>query len=122
MFNLQHAQARNCIERIFGISKKRIPILRSLNEYPYNSQVKLVLALAALHNFIFKRNRQEECLVWEWEQEKRERMGNQNRNGRSVSISNELDINPGADDVGMKAFRDSIVEKMWIDYQAYVHR
>ena len=60
--------------------------------------------------------------MWEWEQEKRERMGNRNRNGRSGSISNELDIDPAADDVATKAFRDSIAEKMWIDYQAYVHR
>ena len=67
MFNLRQAQARNCIERIFGILKKRFSILQSRIEYPYESQVKLLLALAALHNFILKRNGEEECAVWEQE-------------------------------------------------------
>ena len=116
---MRHAQARNCIERIFGISKKRFPILKSPNEYPYDSQVKLVLALAAVHNFIFKRNGEEECLVWEREEEvERERTGN--RGG--ASISNEFDIDPAADDIGMKGFRDRLAQQMWIDYQTYVNR
>jgi len=119
LFNLWHAQARNCIERIYGIFKKQFPILKSPNEYPYDSQVKLVLALTALHNFIFKRNREEEGLVWEREEEEeRERMGNR----RSASISNGLDIDPAADDIGMKGFRDRLAQQMWIDYQTYVNR
>ena len=123
MFNLRHAQARNCIERIFGISKKRFPILKSPNEYPYESQVKLVLALAALHNFIFKRNGEDECLIWEREEEEeRLRIGSGRRNRRREQISNEFDIDPAADDIGMKGFRDKMAEQMWIDYQAYVTR
>ena len=123
MFNLRHAQARNCIERIFGISKKPFAILKSLNEYPYDSQVKLVLALAALHDFIFKCNREDECLIWEQEEEEeRWRIERGNRNRRRAQISNEFDIDPAADDIGMKAFQDKMVEQMWIDYQAYITR
>jgi len=52
LFNLRHSQCRNSIERIFGVVKRRFPILKTAPEYPFPSQVKLVLALTALHNFI----------------------------------------------------------------------
>ena len=117
LFNLRHAQARNCIERVFGISKKRFPILQSPNEYPYESQVKLVLALTALHNFILKRNGKDECLVWEREEEEnRQRAMGRNRYGQESGILDGQDIEPATDDVGMKDFRDKLANQMWIDY------
>lgn len=118
---MRHAQAWKCIDRIFGISKNRFPILKSPNKYPYDLQVKLVLTLAGLHNFIFKRNGEEECLVWEQEEEEeRWRMSNRNRNRKRVPISNKFDIDPGVDEIGIKACRDRMAEHMWIDYQASV--
>ena len=52
LFNLRHASLRNVIERCFGVLKKRFQILKLGPEYTYSVQVKLVPALAALHNFI----------------------------------------------------------------------
>ncbi|CDO77576.1 hypothetical protein BN946_scf184936.g1 [Trametes cinnabarina] len=52
LFNLRHAKLRNAIERIFGILKKRFPILRAGCEYDMKYQVRLPPALCALHNFI----------------------------------------------------------------------
>jgi len=57
--------------------------------------------------------------VWEREEEV-EREGTGNRGG--ASISNEFDIDPAADDIGMKGFRDRLAQQMWIDYQTYVNR
>jgi len=52
LFNLQHAQARNIIEHIFGVLKQRFQILVLSPEYNMNIQARIPAALAALHNFI----------------------------------------------------------------------
>ncbi|ETV75948.1 hypothetical protein H257_09907 [Aphanomyces astaci] len=52
LYNLRHAQQRNCIERIFGVLKKRFRILVTAPEYLFPSQVNLVYALCAMHNII----------------------------------------------------------------------
>ena len=40
--------------------KRRFPILKKAPEYPFSSQVKLVLALTALHNFIKRHQHSQE--------------------------------------------------------------
>src|SRR5690349_4464280 len=52
LFNLRHSQARNVIERIFGILKKRFPIIVQAPEFSLSMQSKLVIACCVLHNFI----------------------------------------------------------------------
>jgi hypothetical protein len=52
LFNLRHSQARNVIERVFGIFKKRFKVLVSTPEYAFPFQAKLVQALIAIHNYI----------------------------------------------------------------------
>jgi hypothetical protein len=52
LFNLRHAMLRNAIERIFGILKRKFPLLDYGCEYPYETQVELVLAITGLFNFI----------------------------------------------------------------------
>jgi hypothetical protein len=52
LFNLRHASLRNVIERVFGVLKKRFPILKSQSEYGFPTQVHLVKVLCILHNFI----------------------------------------------------------------------
>lgn len=52
LFNLRHASARNVIERIFGVLKRKFRILQIAPEYNMSLQVRIPLALAALHNFI----------------------------------------------------------------------
>ncbi|KAF5354500.1 hypothetical protein D9758_012403 [Tetrapyrgos nigripes] len=54
LYNLRHAQLRNVIERIFGVDKRRFKILTVAPEYPFQTQVKLPPAAAALHNFIHR--------------------------------------------------------------------
>ena len=54
LFNLRHAQAQNCIERIFGVLKKRFRILLLAPEYKKDKalQSRIPTALSAIHNFI----------------------------------------------------------------------
>jgi hypothetical protein len=40
LFNLRHSQLRNAIERIFGVLKKRFPILTTYPEYRFDAQVR----------------------------------------------------------------------------------
>lgn len=54
LFNLRHAQARNVIERIFGIIKKRWDILNHPPHFDMSVQARIPPACAALHNFILK--------------------------------------------------------------------
>ncbi|KAK3173975.1 hypothetical protein Dsin_032566 [Dipteronia sinensis] len=51
-FNMKHSQARNIIERCFGLLKKRWAILRSPSFYPIRFQGRMIIACALLHNFI----------------------------------------------------------------------
>lgn len=54
LFNLRHAQARNVIERIFGVLKQRFKILLLPPHYPLDFQPRIPVALCALQNFIQK--------------------------------------------------------------------
>jgi hypothetical protein len=48
LFNLRHAQLRNCIERAFGILKKMFPILSNMSRYPLEKQIDLLEYLLVL--------------------------------------------------------------------------
>ncbi|KAL5579293.1 hypothetical protein UlMin_011735 [Ulmus minor] len=54
LFNLRHASLRNAIERVFGILKKRFPILGSGAEpyYHVDTQANIVVAGCILHNYL----------------------------------------------------------------------
>lgn len=52
LYNLRHASARNVVERIFGVLKRRFRLMVAAPEYSSEVQAKIVHALCALHNFI----------------------------------------------------------------------
>ncbi|CAN6565820.1 unnamed protein product [Malus baccata var. baccata] len=52
VFNHTHSSLRSIIERTFGVWKKKWSILRDMPNYPFNKQVKIVIATMALHNYI----------------------------------------------------------------------
>ena len=62
LFNLRHSSLHNAIERIFGVLKKRFPILKKQLEYDYDIQVQLVNASCCLHNLIRREGNGEEDL------------------------------------------------------------
>ncbi|KAK2664249.1 hypothetical protein Ddye_002823 [Dipteronia dyeriana] len=49
---MKYSQARNIIEKFFGLLKKRWTILRSPSFYPIRFQGRMIIACALLHNFI----------------------------------------------------------------------
>ena len=63
LFNLRHASLRNVIERIFGVFKSRFTNFKSAPPFPFKAQAELVLACAALHNFLRKECRSDEFPV-----------------------------------------------------------
>ncbi|KAH9105585.1 hypothetical protein LEN26_014709 [Aphanomyces euteiches] len=114
LFNLRHAQLRNVIERIFGIVKKRFPVLSYPVEYSYTFQVDLVLSLCTLHNFILQNFTDDfESQVIE-----------------ELRLQNQLPLTP--DDYAAdcyqvesdeaKRWRDDIASRMWAQYQATLRR
>lgn len=55
-FNYRHESKQSVIERAFGVLKRRFHLLREAREgYLIRTQVRLTFALAAVHNFINKR-------------------------------------------------------------------
>ena len=52
LFNLQHAQLRNRIERAIGVLKMRYPILKAASAYDIETQVDISVACCLTHNFI----------------------------------------------------------------------
>lgn len=54
LFNLRHASARNAVERIFGVLKKRYVVLTRPSHFDMDVQARIPPALAAVHNFIWE--------------------------------------------------------------------
>lgn len=52
LFNQRHSILSNVTDRTFAALKERFPILMSAPPYPLTTQVKLVVAACALHNYI----------------------------------------------------------------------
>lgn len=52
LFNQRHSLLRSVTARTFGALKERFPILMAAPSYPLQTQVKLVVAACALHNYI----------------------------------------------------------------------
>lgn len=68
VFNYTHSSLRNCVERTFGVWKKRFKILRNMPPYSIQKQVKIVVACGILHNFIIM-VRQDDPLIRSYDQD-----------------------------------------------------
>ena len=113
LFNLRHAMLRNAIERTFGAFKRRFKVMSNGSEYPIRKQVNLVMACAALHNFIRINTNNSDLEILNLENlTSNEAVNEDQESGSRVS-------NADYDDSGMKALRDEIAEAMWRDYINY---
>nr|XP_034572798.1 protein ALP1-like isoform X2 [Setaria viridis] len=54
LFNLRHSSLRTTVERAFGTLKNRFKIFSSQPFFPLKTQVKIVMACCALHNWILQ--------------------------------------------------------------------
>ncbi|KAL5527937.1 hypothetical protein ACEPAG_6738 [Sanghuangporus baumii] len=113
LFNLRHAQARNAVERIFGLAKRRFRVLTAAPEYDTKTQAKIVLAVCCLHNFIQSYDPDDGMELDEDELE------------RGVGPFRDKDFRVGtsaADQARANARRDQIANEMWESYQTYTRR
>ena len=118
LFNLRHAQLRNDIERIFGIVKRRFPILTKRFEAPFiTPQRKLVYACLGLHNFIRKNTDGED----DYDIFDSEGMEQGDRDAReNARASNRGEISSITQRTLMDRERDCIAEDMWIQYTGII--
>jgi len=52
VFNYYHSSLRSTIERTFGVWKNRFAIIRHMPNFTFSTQVQIVCATMAIHNFI----------------------------------------------------------------------
>jgi hypothetical protein len=115
LFNLRHASARNVIERIFGVVKRRWSILVNPPQFDMDTQARVLPALCAIHNIILKHD-PDDMKTYEHDDE-----GDPQPGERSSSNSDfgELAEGPARDQEKTRASakRDQIAQDMWDDYQ-----
>lgn len=108
---MRHAQARNVIERIFGVLKRRFRILLLAPEFSIRVQAQIVSVLCATHNFMKHHDSKEEELP-------DENSGHYtfapNAGDNGVREINYIEEDVPADVV---ARRDQIAQNMWESYQ-----
>jgi hypothetical protein len=114
LFNLRHAQLRNEVERIFGVLKRRFPILEKAYEtLDMKKQVHLVYALTGLHNFI----RQHATTPDLFDTEGMEKGEEEARANAETSIRTTI---PSIEQRNrMETWRDQMAVEMWQDYLEY---
>ena len=108
---MRHASARNIIERIFGILKKRFRILMLSPHFSLDAQARIPAALAALHNFIHTHDTQEGDIP---DDTAVSRDDNPEYQGQPI-IS--IEGHQGQLTMNMREMRDRIAQDMWEDYQ-----
>jgi DDE superfamily endonuclease len=113
LFNLRHASARNVVERIFGVLKRRFRILHSPPAYDMDIQSLIPAALAALHNFI--RIYDPDDIDTDVDEPIDFRIGPDPRDVGELGGN----VTP-AERVRANARRDTIAASMWEQYQGYL--
>jgi hypothetical protein len=116
LFNLRHASARNVIERIFGVLKRRFRILVSPPEYSMEIQARIPAALCALHNFI---RRSDPTDIDDYPDATDLASGR--ANGAEIGDLATRAINTAERD-RMSLQRDRIAQDMWDSYLAWIER
>ena len=109
LFNLRHASCRNMVERGYGVTQARLPVLTNMRKYPYEKQVDITITAFCLHNFIRMNQEYEDAFD-------------------HVPIAPELVeplppipiTDPNHNTALLNQWRDGIAQQMWDDYTAYI--
>jgi DDE superfamily endonuclease len=117
IFNLRHAQARNVIERIFGVLKQRFRILLLPPRYPLEFQPRIPAALCALQNFIQETDVDEGDIPTDLYQAPYEPFPSDDNNDRNNGFIME-DDDEGNSEVKLR--RMNIANEMWESYLHYI--
>jgi hypothetical protein len=111
LYNLRHSQARNVVERIFGVVKRRFRLMVAAPEYSLETQTKIIPALCALHNFIRVYNPDEDMGVEELSA-RAPRRSQEDFSHQGVSAQEKARANTK---------RDVIAKEMWAQYQEHLN-
>jgi hypothetical protein len=119
LFNLRHAQARNVIERIFGVLKQRFRILLLPPRYPLDFQPRIPVALCALQNFIRTTDDDEGAIPMDPYQATEPYSASDDEDNHN-SDSGFITDNDEEGNSEVKLRRMTIANKMWISYLNYI--
>lgn len=121
LFNHRHSLLSSTTDRIFAALKERFPILMAVPPYPLQTQVKLVVATCALHNYI-RREKPDDFIFKMYDQENGLQMNDTlppvEMDQPMMPIENQI---PGFDFESEQLesssrLRDSIAAEIWNDY------
>jgi hypothetical protein len=104
LYNLRHSSLRNAIERIFGVVKKRFPIIVTMRSFDFSFQCDLVLCAMMVHNFI------RVTQVYEDE------FYNENDLPDVPDDDNVPEVELGGNARALHQWRNGIASAMWDDY------
>ncbi|XP_020262747.1 uncharacterized protein LOC109838736 [Asparagus officinalis] len=117
LFNLRHSSLWSKIKSTFGTLKNRFTILSAKPNYPFPTQVDIVLACTILHNFITIEDPQEDIL------NQNVLIDEENEDVTNEYDSNVVDFNQSRTQREerdarneWKDLRDQIAWTMWVDY------
>jgi len=105
LFNLRHSSARNVVERIFGVLKRRFRILLLAPGYSLDIQARIPASLCAIHNFIRNCDPDEGPLLGD---EELNDIGYSAHPGTTGGAAGEDEMN---------GRRDQIAQDMWEEYR-----
>lgn len=106
LFNFRHSSLRIAVERTFGVFKRKWRIFDRPHEFSNRTQVKLVYALAAVHNFVNQR--------YGLSEEVEDYQNTRDTDRNPVKEEEEEDINLISE---MGTYRLEMAERMWREYQ-----
>ena len=108
-FNHAHSSLQSCIERSFGVLKKRWRILTRMPQFSVQTQIDIIIAAFALHNYIRKNSEDDMMFTilvqhpdYVPQDELQDIIGSVTSNESSRETSKE-----------MKEIHDSIVALLW---------
>jgi DDE superfamily endonuclease len=110
LFNHRHSSLRICVERLFGVTKNRFPVLRKMSPYSFEFQCDIVQCCFLLHNFI-RLNQLYEDEFYDLDIEINPHLPDDDEN------EDDDEEGGGANMQALKAWRNDIADAMWAQYQ-----
>jgi len=117
-FNICHESAWNAIERSFGILKKRWSILRTLSFFDIKTQISIINACFALHNFIRGEQQADQLLEvqdFEFLSIVDEELVHQSREGVENNVTDDITTIQAIEN--WTRLRDTLAMNMFANYQ-----
>lgn len=106
LLNLRHSSLRNAIERIFGVVKKRSPILVVMKSFDFLFQCDLVMCALMLHNLI-RLNQLYEDYFYDGDDDA----------GQNFEPNGDVEVVGNANSLYL--WRNGIASAMWVNYVAH---